>query len=237
MARKLELTPRLRLLADWVSPGVRLADIGTDHGHLPVWLTLQEKVSFAIASDLRAGPLERAKATGETYGAKGIDYRLGSGLDLIRPEEVDTIVIAGMGGETIASILEAAPWTADGQHILLLSPHTKAEELRKYLVEHGYAIIREALIRDRGTIYPVMEVTAGEMALTVGQLYGGAKLNHDPLGERYIIEKIIRLQGAVAGANRSGKAEDCEKADRLRDIITALLEMREEWRRDNGSGN
>lgn len=231
--RQLELSPRLQLLADWVPQGARLADVGTDHAYLPVWLTLHGRVTSAIASDLRKGPLERARETGRTYGAEGIDYRLGDGLAFIRPEEADTIVIAGMGGENIASILAAAPWTADGQHTLLLSPHTKAEELRLFLMDHGYAIRREALVYDRGTIYPCMEAAGGEMALSLGQLWGGAKLLRDPLGDRYLIEKIIRLQGAVAGLNRSSRPEDVQKAGRVRDILTALLAMREEWRHAN----
>jgi len=233
MAKKLELTPRLQLLADWVPQGVRLADVGTDHGYLPVWLSLQGRLTSAIASDLRKGPLEHAKETGRTYGAENIDYRLGNGLAGISPDETDVIVIAGMGGENIASILEAAPWTADGAHTLLLAPHTKAEELRRYLMDHGYEILREELVYDRGTIYPIMEVTAGQMELTVGQLWGGAKLQHDPLGNQYIIEKMIRLFGAVAGLNRSERPADLEKADGLRDILTALMEMREEWRHAN----
>jgi len=229
----LTLTSRLQLLADWVPQGAAFADIGTDHAYLPVWLVVNGRVSHAIASDLRKGPLQRARETGRTYGAEGIDYRLGSGLDTVQPHEADTIAIAGMGGENIASILAAAPWTADGNHTLLLSPHTKAEQLRRYLMEHGYAILQEALVRDRGTLYPVMKVTAGEMTLTEGQIWGGAKLLQDPLGERYIIERIIRLQGAVAGSNRSERPEDKEKADRLRDTLTALLELREEWRHAN----
>ena len=92
---------------------------------------------------------------------------------------------------------------------------------------------REKLVYDRGTIYPIMEVTAGQMELTVGQLWGGAKLRNDPLGNQYIIEKIIRLFGAVAGLNRSERPTDLEKADGLRDILTALMEMREEWRHAN----
>ena len=231
--RQLELSPRLQLLADWVPQGARLADVGTDHAYLPVWLTLHGRVTSAIASDLRKGPLERARETGRTYGAEGIDYRLGDGLAFICPEEADTIVIAGMGGENIASILAAAPWTADGQHTLLLSPHTKAEELRLFLMDHGYAIRREALVYDRGTIYPCMEAAGGEMTLSLGQLWGGAKLLRDPLGDRYLIEKIIRLQGAVAGLNRSSRPEDVQKAGRVRDILTALLAMREEWRHAN----
>lgn len=230
MAKQLELTPRLQLLADWVPQGARLADVGTDHAYLPVWLSLHGRVSCAIASDLRKGPLERARLTGRTYGAEHIDYRLCSGLADIQPHEVDTIAIAGMGGETIASILADAPWTGDGRHTLLLQPMTRSAQLRRFLMENGYVITREALVRDRGTIYPVMEVTAGEMELTLGQLHGGAKLLHDPLGDRYIIEKIIRLQGAVVGLARSAAPG---KADAVRDTITALLEMREEWRHAN----
>lgn len=233
MAKQLELSPRLRLLAQWVPSGARFADVGTDHAYLPVWLMLHGQVRSAIASDLREGPLERARETGRTYGADGVEYRLCDGLADIRPEEVDTIAIAGMGGENIAAILAAAPWTADGAHTLLLQPMTKSEELRGFLSREGYAIRKEALVYDRGTLYPVMEVTAGRMELTLGQLYGGAALLRDPLGDRYLIQRIVRLQGAVAGRNRSDVPADREKTDRLREIITALMSMREEWRHAN----
>ena len=229
--RKLELTPRLQLLADWTPPGARLADVGTDHAYLPVWLRLHGRVVSAIACDLREGPLARARETGRLYGADGIEYRLGNGLSVLSPEEADTIAIAGMGGENIAAILADAPWTADGKHTLLLQPQTRAEVLRAFLAENGYAIRREALAEDRGVLYPVMEAGGGEMSLTLGQLYGGAALLRDPLGDRYIIQKIIRLQTAVAGINRSGSGQ--EKGDALREIITALLSEREEWRRAN----
>jgi len=225
------LTPRLRLLADWVPQGVTFADIGTDHAYLPVWLRLHGRVSHAIASDLRKGPLERARETGQTYGADGIDYRLANGLADVRPEEAEVIAIAGMGGETIASILEAAPWTADGNHTLLLQPMTHAPLLRRWLMEHGFAITGEALVYDRGVIYPVMKAETGEMQLTLGQQYIGALLRHDPLGDRYVIESIVRHQIALAGARRS----DPEKAEALREILTGMLEWREEWRHANRS--
>lgn len=231
--REFSLTPRLRLLADWVPPGARLADVGTDHAYLPVWLRLHGRVVSAIACDLREGPLARARETGRIWGADGVDYRLGDGLAVVSPEEADTVVIAGMGGENIAAILARAPWTADGRHTLLLQPQSRAEALRAFLAENGCAIRREALAEDRGVLYPVMEAGAGEMRLSLGQLYGGAALLHDPLGDRYIIQKIVRLQAAVAGINRSGGGQ--EKGDTLREIITALLSMREEWRNANGS--
>lgn len=231
--RRLELSPRLQLLADLVQSGARVADVGTDHACLPVWLLLHGRVASAIASDLREGPLERARETGRIYGAQDVDFRLCSGLSEIGPEEADTIIIAGMGGENIAAILSAAPWTADGLHTLLLQPMTHAETLRFFLSEHGYRITREALVRDRGAVYPCMEVKAGKETLTLGQIHGGAKLLYDPLGEKYIISRIIRLQGAVAGLNHAGGRENQEKADSLRDILTALLSMREEWRHAN----
>lgn len=233
---KLELTPRLRLLADWIAPGNRVVDVGTDHAYLPVYLLLSGKVSAVIAGDLRRGPLERAKLTGKEYGvADHIDFRLCDGLSAVSSEEVDTVIIAGMGGETIVSILAGAPWTADGRHTLLLQPMTRAEDLRAFLAEYGYRINREQLVLDRGILYPVMSVTGGKMILSTGQIHGGAALARDPLEGRFLTEKILRLQGAVAGLNRSGASADGIKADRLRDIITALLEMKEEWRHANGS--
>jgi len=235
---KWTLTPRLQLLADWVPQGTRLADIGTDHGYLPVWLTLHGRISSAIAGDLRAGPLAHARATADEWSvSERIDFRLCDGLSAISPSEVDTVVIAGMGGENIAAILRSAPWTQDGRHLLLLQPMSRAEELRAFLSESGYAIRREQLVRDRGVLYPVMMAEAGTMQLSLGQLYGGAALLRDPLEDRYLIEWILRQQGAIAGLNRSASPEDQVRADELRESITALMRMREEWRNANCSPN
>ena len=236
MPRELELAPRLRLLADWVPPGARLADVGTDHGYLPVWLLLHGRVASAIASDLRPGPLSRARETAGSWGVQ-MDCRLCDGLSAVAPEECDTVVIAGMGGENIAAILAAAPWTADGRHTLLLQPQSRAETLRGFLAANGYAIRREALVQDRGHLYPILEAAKGRMTLSLGQLYCGAKLLQDPLGDRYLIDKIIQLQGVVAARSRSADPEDRARADHLRDIITDLLAMREEWRHANCPGN
>ena len=235
MGTSLTLPARLQVIADWVAPGARLADVGTDHGYLPVWLRLRGKIPQAIASDLRPGPLERARQTGRTYRAEHIDYRLCNGLAAIRPEEADTIVMAGMGGETILSILKAAPWTADGAHTLLLQPQTHEELVRQFLAGHGFCITREALVRDRGVLYTVMEAKRGEMNLSLAQLWGGVQLVHDPLAERYIVEKIVRLLGILAGIKRSAQAEEPARAEEIRSIITALLRAREEWRHANGA--
>lgn len=245
------LTPRLRLLADWAPRGAAFADIGSDHGYLPLWLLLRGKVRSCLASDLRPEPLRRAKENARLYGVQGVRFRLCDGLSGIRPDEADCIAIAGLGGENIAAILERAAWTADGKHTLLLQPMSRAEVLRRFLSGHGYQIRREALAQERGVLYPVMEVTAGEARLSLGQCYGGAKLSRDPLGDRYLIAIILRLQNAVAGLNHAANpekprnaaedprkaSENQRKAEELRDVLTELYAMREEWRHANGRGN
>ena len=127
--------------------------------------------------------------------------------------------------------------TVCGRHTLLLQPQSRAEALRRFLAEHGYAIAREALVRDRGFLYPVIEAGAGEMHLTLGRQWAGADLLYDPLGDRYIIEKIIQLQAAAAGSNRASAPEARERGDYARAVITELLQMREEWRHANCPGN
>jgi tRNA (adenine22-N1)-methyltransferase len=230
------LTPRLQKLADWVEPGAKVADIGTDHGYLPVWLLTTGRTASAIGSDLRAGPLDNARKTAARYAvSEKISLRLGDGLNGILPSEVDTLVIAGMGGENIASILAAAPWAK--QCTLLLQPMSRSEILREFLEKNGYAIEREALVEDRGTLYPVMLVRAGSMTLTAGQRYGGACLLHDPLEDRYLIEEIVRMQSAIAGVCHSSSENDVKKADALRELSYALMKLREEWRNANSQAN
>ena len=232
MAKHLELTPRLRLLADWVPQDAKLADVGTDHAYLPVWLVLHGRVASAIASDLRKGPLERARETGRTYGAERIDFRLCNGLADIRPEEADTIVIAGMGGENIASILAAAPWTADGRHTLLLQPQTKIEELRLRLCENGYAVTREHLVRDKGKLYVVMTVTAGKRYNPgAEQLYGGLALEREALYGDYLAHQITRLRRRAEGLRQSGSGE----ADGFAALADALEAKKGKWEHDNGT--
>ena len=140
----MELSPRLRSVAELVPRGARFADVGTDHAYLPVWLLQRGVISRAVVSDLRQGPLDRARSTAEKYGLTGrMDFRLCDGLSAIRPDEADTIAIAGMGGETVAAILAAAPWIWERDCLLLLQPMSAQPVLRQWLQAHGYAIRRE----------------------------------------------------------------------------------------------
>ena len=226
--RELALQPRLQLLADMVPAGSRLADVGTDHGYLPVYLLQQGRISRAIASDIVDGPLQHARQTAAEYEVDGIDFRLCPGLDAIAPHEADTVVIAGMGGETIQAILTAAPWTADGSHLLLLQPMTKVEYLRKWLVDNGYAFTEERLVWDKDHLYPVFAVRGGtQPPLTAAQQYGGVLLDGDPLYGAYLDERIGKLQKAVEGLQKSSAVESAVKVKKLTELCRILKEKRD----------
>ena len=233
MEKELQLQPRLQCIASLVPQGARLADVGTDHGYLPVWLLQHGRIESAIASDINALPLDHARATAREYSVtERMDFRLCPGLAKIKAEECDAIAIAGMGGETIWGILAAAPWTRDGRHTLLLQPQTKIEELRLRLCENGYAVTREHLVRDKGKLYVVMTVTAGER-YTPGaeQLYGGLALEREALYGDYLAHQIARLRRRAEGLRQSGSGE----ADGFAALADALEAKKGKWEHDNGT--
>lgn len=224
---ELSLTPRLARIAACVPMGARLADVGTDHGYLPVRLLLDGTIERAIASDLRPGPLERARETARRYGVEEkLSFRLCDGLTAIDGEEADTIAVAGMGGETIASILEAAPWTKSGKR-LLLQPMTGFPELRGWLGAHGYRIEREYVAREGKRLYSVMEVFGGSMArLTLPELWAGRQ-SDDPLRGAWLEYVSSKASRALEG-HLAAKEQDQGELTLLREVLSGLEEMKKE---------
>ena len=144
-----------------------MADIGTDHGYLPVYLVENELVSRAIASDTNQQPLKKAeKIIKEQQLEKQIETRLGSGLSVLKPGEVDAVVMAGMGGLLIRDLLEAQPDVARQQKKLVLQPMNNQVVLRKYLAASGYRIIAEELAREGDRVYEIMVAEAGAMVFS-----------------------------------------------------------------------
>lgn len=225
----MELSPRLRAVAGWVPPGARPADIGTDHGLLPVWLLQKGVAERVIAADLRAGPLEAARRTAARYGMEDrISFRLCDGLTGISPGEIDTAVIAGMGGETILGILSAAPWILAQETLLLLQPQSAFPELRGWLGESGYRISREKIVREGDRLYTVMEVRAGpQEPLTPGELWAG-KQSDDPLRGVYLDWLDGVLSRALEGKRRSAGGDPAE-ADAVQEALEDIRRMRKEW--------
>lgn len=224
--KQLALQPRLTLLARLVPEGCRLTDVGTDHGYLPVSLLQQGRIISAIASDIGAEPLEHARRTAAQYGAAGINFRLCPGLSGVAPEETDVIVIAGMGGETIMTILQDAPWTKDGRHTLLLQPMTKTADLRRWLADNGYTFTDEHLVEDKGRLYPVLTVTGGKhRALTEAEALCGVLLESDPLYGAYLSEHAAKLRRSAEGLRRSSAPDAAAQAARM-DALAEELEKK-----------
>ena len=223
----MELTPRLRAIAEQVPQGACLADVGTDHGYLPVWLLCSGRIDSAIAADLREGPLDRARETAHRFGvSERISFRLCDGLSAIRPEEVDTVAIAGRGGETMISILEAAAWTKEGT-LLLLQPMTGSAELRLWLQEHGYFITGERIACEGERLYSILTVRGGEMpSLSPAELWAGRQ-NRGPLRREYLNQVRKKAEKALRG-QQSAQVPDQGRVEELNRVLSGLIKMEKE---------
>ena len=160
----MNLSPRLKKIADFVPDGGVMADVGTDHGHLPIYLVSLHKAERAVAMDVRPGPLSRAQQAVEMYGLQDrIELRLADGLAALKPGEADTVVIAGMGGGLIRKIMGEGKHMWDSVGHWILSPQSEIGETRHWLEEHGFSILKEDMVLDAGKYYVIMDVVRGTM--------------------------------------------------------------------------
>ncbi|MEJ8555419.1 tRNA (adenine(22)-N(1))-methyltransferase [Tepidibacter sp. Z1-5] len=155
----MKLTPRLEAVANLVSHNAKIADIGTDHGYIPVYLMKNDKIKGAIAADVNKGPLKNAKKEIISSNLESkIELRLGSGLSVLKIGEVDEVVIAGMGGVLISELIENELEIAKKLDKLILQPMQASSELRKYLHKNGFIIDKEILVKEDFRIYEIMVV-------------------------------------------------------------------------------
>lgn len=159
------LTPRLETIFHHVSTQ-NIADVGTDHAYIPIELARSGRIQHAIATDIHKGPLAIAAANVEKYGLiDKIELRLGPGLAPIGENEVEEIIIAGMGGEMIRQILEADQAKAKSASQLILQPMNAQFELREWLYQNNFKIIKEDIATEGHKVYNILLVTAGQMPL------------------------------------------------------------------------
>lgn len=156
----IHLTPRLFSVAEYVKKGSIVADIGTDHAYLPVYLIENGIISSAFACDINEGPLNNAKTTVKEAGISGVHFVLSNGLQGLENQknDFDTIVMAGMGGELITHIISAAPWCRVQDYTFILQPMTRANILREYLYAHGFEILHESIAKEKDKLYNIMKV-------------------------------------------------------------------------------
>ena len=224
---KLPISKRLLCCASMVQPGSRVADIGTDHGYLGIYLLQSGAARHVIACDLRKDPLENARRNATLFGVDGkMELRLSDGLEKIRPDEVDTVVMAGMGGDLIQRILSQCPWRKREGLQFILQPQSAGNVLRRWMCEDGFEIQREEPVQDGHFLYTVMDIRQGEPApLTPGTEYASPALlaSGSPLVGNYLARVENALQETVRGLTNAEK----QRPERLAYFGQALLEIQE----------
>lgn len=214
------LDARLSAAAAYVRRGHPAADIGCDHGKLSAWLAGSGCCPLVFACDLREEPLNRARAACAPWGDRVV-FRLGSGLEVLRPDEADDLILAGMGADTILQILDAAPWVFDPRYNLVLVPATKHSILRRGLARRGFALREETLCRAAGRLYTVMNARCtGECREPDGLYCLCGKTKGQPEAEAYRAQQLGRLKKYRLGLSPGAEA----------DGVDALIQEMEEHR-------
>lgn len=223
------MNKRLELIASILTHGRGFADVGTDHGYLPVYMAQHGYSGKIIASDINEGPLSTAVASARQAGVEDrICFRLCDGLDGCGSEELDTVVIAGMGGDTICGILDRADWVMSRDILLILQPMTKAEVLRYWLTNNDFAICGEWLIEENGEIYQILSARFGARTpLSDAELFTGKYelAVGNALFPVQLAALIKRFERAAAGMSKAPRMRGRQKL--TAEILNGLYEMRD----------
>lgn len=216
---------RLEAAAGFARRGARIADVGTDHASLPIYLVGNGVSPFAVASDINRGPLEAAIKNISAAGLSDkIETFLTDGLNGIEKFAVDDVFILGMGGELIMRIIKDAPFLKDKNLRLILQPMTHPNDLRKGLFDEGFNIVDEKLVRDRDRVYQIIVAEydgikreAEDIVLWLGEInlrLGGTELCE--LAELYSSALKKRIEGfARSGKHDSDTEKLCAKLDEI----------------------
>ena len=255
----MRLSERLERVVSFVRPCASAADIGTDHALVPVELVRRGIVKKALAMDVRPGPLSRAKEQISRAGLSDqIEPRLSDGLAALKPQEAETVIIAGMGGELIIRILTEGRHMWDSVAQWVLSPHSEVFKVRGWLLENGFSIEKEGMVCEDGKYYVLMDVKRAEAEIEAGEgtgaeaglktespardaefvrlLYGdGLIRERNPVLAQYLKEEEQMLMEREASLRQSAKGS-LRAAERLKETETRLKwnrEVQDEMQRDH----
>ncbi len=222
------LSVRLQAIFDSVPNGATVADIGTDHAYLPIALSMSDKCKKIIACDIKEKPLAKARENINKFHIKNIDTRLGNGLNPVNKGEVNTVIIAGMGGEVISEIIDSCPWAKDQSITFLLQPMTSAEQLRLYLFDNCFEIIKETALIDQGKVYTVMSVkyTGKKTYYEVGAQFIGKIKADTEEGRLYILKQLKRIDSCLKDISKiKDKQNETQYYTEVKKYIEKLLEQ------------
>ena len=230
------MSKRLEKIASLVPDGSGVADVGTDHGYLPLLLLKRGYTGNIYATDINAGPLSAARRSISEAGySERVELMLCDGLSGCEGKKLDTVVIAGMGGDTITGILDRAEWCMSGGYRLILQPATKPEILRYWLVNNEFHISREELIEENGIIYQIISAEIGEReSYCDAELFVGKadKFCDCELYVKQLDIHIKRFENTVQGLRSTDRAETAAWLGLSEGILAELKEMRRKYNDD-----
>ncbi len=239
------LSQRMRASADLITPGSVLADVGTDHGFVPIALIQEGRIKAAIAMDINEGPLDRAREHIQQAGlTEQIGVRLSDGLDGLKPREADSILIAGMGGALTERILERGGDVTLSASELILQPQSELFRVRRWLWSHGYRIMQEKMTLEEGKYYPVMRAVRtgeenrfpSEETEEVAAYYGPVLLNeHHPVLAEYLEKERKHLEG-IRNQLKNADSEAAEKRAQELEHAIARNRAAREWQSSEQEG-
>lgn len=229
----MKISKRLATIAALVPSGSRLADIGTDHAYLPLYLVTEGIVSFAVAGEVNPGPFRAAGEALARVGLAGkIDLRFGDGLAVLAPGEVDTAVIAGMGGSTMVEILSARADITASLTRLILQPMQAAGAVRRWLAESGWRIVAETLVEEDGRLFEIIAAEQGgggdydPIMYDVGPLLWVRRHPLLPAHLTALLAQACRVAAEMAASPQAAASakyrEYSERIARLEDMLTCL---------------
>ena len=226
----MQLSQRLSSVASMVTAGNCLADVGTDHGYVPIYLYERNVIPHAIAMDVNKGPLERATLHIAESGMKeAIETRLSDGLAALKPGEAESVVIAGMGGPLIIRILSAYPETTESLKELILQPQSEIPEVRIWLYENGYEIVEEHMVFEDGKYYPMFKAVKNPQTERLSDLeYKFGKLS--VLGEKdvlkaYLVREVTNKQNILKKLMEENSEKSKGRAEEMKALLAELEEM------------
>lgn len=226
----MQLSQRLSSVASMVTAGNCLADVGTDHGYVPIYLYERNIIPRAIAMDVNKGPLERAALHIAESGMKeAIETRLSDGLTALKPGEADSVVIAGMGGPLIIRILSAHPEITESLKELILQPQSEISEVRMWLYEQGYEIVEEHMVFEDGKYYPMFKAVKNPEAEKLTNLeykYGKISVLGEPEVLRaYLVREIANKQTILQKLSEETTEKSKGRAVEIKALLAELEEM------------
>ncbi len=217
-----------------VTVGNPVADVGTDHGYVPIYLVLNNIAPYAIAMDINEGPLSKAKDNIKAYGLEEkIATRLSDGLEMLNKNEVDTVIISGMGGQLIIEILKKHEELLCDIKELVLLPHREVEEVRRYLHTIGFVINDECVVKEDGKFYQIVKASKGALKeySKLEYMFGPCNLSKkDEIFRELLIfekSKATRLLNELKNNNTENAFERSKKLQELIEIIDKGLDLYE----------